>query len=64
MGSSREPAAAGAAWQPLRRGTGEIEPFARLARTHALSSAGDALVAIGLAGSLFFSISPDAAQPP
>jgi MFS family permease len=48
-------------WQPLRRGT-STEPFARLARAHALSSAGDALVAIGLAGSLFFSISPDAAR--
>ena len=39
-----------------------MPPFARLARTHALSSAGDTLVAIGLAGSLFFSISPDAAR--
>ena len=37
-------------------------PFARLARTHALSTAGDALVATALAGSLFFSISPDAAR--
>jgi MFS family permease len=41
---------------------GDVEPFARLARTHACSAAGDALVAIGLAGSLFFSISPDAAR--
>lgn len=39
-----------------------MPPFARLARAHALSSAGDALVAIGLAGSLFFSISPEAAR--
>jgi len=46
----------------MRRGAGGVEPFARLARAHALSSAGDALVAIGLAGSLFFSISPDAAR--
>lgn len=52
----------GGGWQPLRRGTGTTEPFARLARAHALSSAGDTLVAIGLAGSLFFSISPDAAR--
>jgi hypothetical protein len=37
-------------------------PFARLARAHALSTAGDTLVAIALAGSLFFSISPDAAR--
>ena len=49
-------------WQPLRTRPGRIEPFARLARTHALHSAGDTLVAIGLAGSLFFSISPDAAR--
>ena len=39
-----------------------IEPFARLARAHACASGGDALVAIGLAGSLFFSISPEAAR--
>lgn len=56
----RPPPAAG--WQPLRRGTGIVPPFTRLARAHALSSAGDALVAVGLAGSLFFSISPDAAR--
>jgi MFS family permease len=37
-------------------------PFTRLARTHALSTAGDTLVAMALAGSLFFSISPDAAR--
>ena len=52
----------GSGWQPLRPGSGTTEPFARLARTHALSSAGDTLVAVGLAGSLFFSISPDAAR--
>lgn len=52
-------------WRPLARGAGDptaTQPFARLARTHAFSSAGDALVAVGLAGSLFFSISPDAAR--
>jgi MFS family permease len=37
-------------------------PFTRLARTHALSVAGDTLVALALAGSLFFSIRPDAAR--
>lgn len=37
-------------------------PFGRLALTHVLSTAGDTLVTISLAGSLFFSISPDAAQ--
>lgn len=49
-------------WQPLGKGTGITEPFSRLARTHSASTAGDALVAVGLAGSLFFSISPDAAR--
>lgn len=39
-----------------------VPPFTRLARTHALSTAGDALVAVALAGSLFFSIKPDAAR--
>ena len=37
-------------------------PFARLARTHALVTGADTLVALALAGSLFFSISPDAAR--
>lgn len=49
-------------WQPLRqaRRPGDppllTTPFTRLARTHALAAAGDALVAIALADSLFFSI--------
>src|SRR5947199_2692245 len=37
-------------------------PFARLAVTHALSTAGDAFVTVALAGSLFFDISPGAAR--
>jgi hypothetical protein len=37
-------------------------PFSRLAMTHALSMAGDALVTLALAGSLFFNISPHAAR--
>jgi hypothetical protein len=37
-------------------------PFGRLALTHVLSTAGDTLVTISLAGSLFFSISPEAAK--
>lgn len=37
-------------------------PFTKLARTHALMAAGDALVALALAGSLFFNIEPDAAR--
>jgi hypothetical protein len=49
-----------------RRRTGKeafsASPFSRLALTHVLSMAGDALVTLALAGSLFFSISPHAAQ--
>jgi hypothetical protein len=37
-------------------------PFARLAVAHALTVAGDTLVTIALAGSLFFDISPNAAR--
>ena len=51
-------------WEPLRRGrrTGTTLPYARYARAHALLGAGDTLIALALAGSLFFSISPDAAR--
>lgn len=38
------------------------EPFGRLARAHVLMVAGDTLVTVALAGSLFFSISPNAAR--
>jgi len=38
------------------------QAFTRLAVTHALSTAGDAMVTVALAGSLFFSISPHAAR--
>ena len=53
-----------AGWRPLAppRRPGVPAPFARLARAHALVVAGDTLVALALAGSLFFSISPDAAR--
>lgn len=37
-------------------------PFTRLARTHACHAAGEAVVAIALAGSLFFSLDPSAAR--
>ena len=40
-----------------------MQPFTWLARTHLLSAAGDALIAIALAGSLFFSLDPAAARP-
>jgi len=39
-----------------------VTPFTRLSRVHTLVMGGDAAVAIALAGSLFFSISPDAAR--
>ena len=38
-------------------------PFARLAVTHALSVGGDTLVAVALAGSIFFNVSAEAARP-
>jgi hypothetical protein len=38
-------------------------PFDRLARPHALIAAADALFGVSLAGSLFFSVSVDAARP-
>ena len=37
-------------------------PFGRLALVHVLMTAGDTLLTVSLAGSLFFSISPDAAK--
>lgn len=58
----------GSSWTPLpegpRRGRAAfvVPPFVRLARTHALSTAGDAAVAVALAGSLFFSINPSEAR--
>ena len=39
-----------------------VSPFARLARAHLLSVAGDALFAIALAGSVFFDVSVDRAR--
>ena len=42
--------------------TPAFSPFQRLARVHAAATATDAIVAVALAGSIFFSISPDAAR--
>jgi Major Facilitator Superfamily len=39
------------------------EPLAALTRVHAVSTAADACITVSLAGSLFFSISVDAARP-
>ncbi|MEO6987303.1 MAG: MFS transporter [Aquihabitans sp.] len=41
-----------------------ISPFARLARTHAASAMGDAMVAASLAGSLFFTLPAGDARTP
>jgi hypothetical protein len=56
-------------WQPLskpkrRRGVDafHLSPFSRLARAHAFSAAGDALLTIALAGSLFFDLDPNDAR--
>ncbi len=44
------------------RGTIAVSSFVRLARVHALGAAGDAMITVALAGSLFFSIDPSAAR--
>lgn len=59
--------AAGTGWRPLRVPASRnalitTPPFRRLAVTHAVSLAGDAMVTVALAGSLFFDISPSAAR--
>ncbi|MEM8706761.1 MAG: MFS transporter [Actinomycetota bacterium] len=54
-------------WRPMRSPEPEkrgaeafvVSPFMRLARTHAFGAASDAAIAVTLAGSIFFSISPD-----
>ena len=57
-----------AGWQPLstpkrrRDDPFHLTPFARLARAHAFSTVGDALVAIALAQSLFFDLDPNDAR--
>jgi hypothetical protein len=52
-------------WSPLRKPPGPRlgrSPFSRLALAHCVAVAGDTLVTMALAGSLFFSISPQAAR--
>src|SRR3954454_11402671 len=61
----RDMGATGTGWRDLRAPTGDDgrpSTFARLSRTHALAMAGDTLITLALAGSLFFSISPTAAR--
>src|SRR5687767_8894279 len=61
-------AGADGGWRPLvppgRGGAASrpAPPFRALASTHAFAMAGDTLVTMALAGSLFFSISPDDAR--
>src|SRR5262245_63345837 len=60
--------AGNAGWQPLGkpRRTGAaafvVTPFTRLARAHAATVAGDTLITLALADSLFLSIDPEAAR--
>ena len=59
-------------WSPVREpryprapetdGSPAVTAFVRLARVHALSAAGDAMIAVALADSLFFSVEPGAAR--
>jgi hypothetical protein len=59
------PFGADGGWRPIRPPASARRPtgrFAVLARTHVLAMAGDTLVTLALAGSLFFSISPNAAR--
>ena len=65
MGSMSSPAG----WEPHRSpkqragaDAFHLSPFARLARTHVLVAAADALVAIALANSLFFDLDPHDAR--
>lgn len=54
----------GTGWRPLRPPSSNAGPtsFSRLALPHLLTSAGDACIAVALAGSLFFDLSPSAAR--
>ena len=54
-----DPAAGG---RNSRRRNSPVTPFHRLARTHAFSVAGDTLLAIALADSLFFDVDPNDAR--
>lgn len=58
-----------AGWRPLSKPPSRagadvfhLSPFARLARSHVFGAAGDALVAIALANSLFFDLDPNDAR--
>ena len=57
-----DPDHGGAGEGPREAALPRVGPFVRLARVHAAATATDAVVAAALAGSIFFSISPDAAR--
>ena len=52
--------AAGSRTRPVRRPVNHQSPFRKLARTHALMAIGDSAMYGALAGSVLFSLSPDA----
>ena len=54
--------ASGAGSSPADRPRIAVSPFTRFARTHVFGAVSDAMVAVALAGSIFFSIDPDAAR--
>src|SRR6059058_4502446 len=61
------PVDASTGWQPLRAGAPDVEglvptAFSRLVVAQAIATCGDTFVAVALAGSLFFDISPGAAR--
>jgi MFS family permease len=52
--------------RPAHRPSVELptaSPFSRLALTHAVSTAAEAFMTVALAGTLFFTVSPDSARP-
>ncbi|MGC8626516.1 MAG: MFS transporter [Acidimicrobiales bacterium] len=60
--ATRDGSASDAATRYGTRAGGSLSAFSRLAVVHGLSSGGDAMVAVALAGSVFFDISAKAAQ--
>ena len=63
-GAATPPEVAGAGrptGQAWRSRSLDLPPFGRLALMHTLSSSGDAMVAVALAGSVFFNVSPGTA---
>ncbi|HYA45431.1 MAG TPA: MFS transporter, partial [Acidimicrobiales bacterium] len=62
VSANNEGPSAGMAPARHRWSLGDLAPFTRLAVVHGLSSAGDGMVAVALAGSVFFNVSVRAAQ--